>query len=363
MRAAAITAPGRVEVVEQVRPHAAGDLVVVKVLVAPMCTEFKNRKAGVVSQSVGHEGAGVVVDAGTSHRVRVGDRVVVMPHYGCGFCIECTSGDHMHCQNQRDVLGETGQPHGTGGYAEYVLKPDWLLAPVPEDVSLKHAALTCCGLGPTFAALQRMHVGALDTLLVSGCGPVGLGAVIQGVVRGARVLAVETHPYRARLASELGAERVINPLTEDVAAVVHELTGGVGADAGVETSGAPTAARTLALSARRRGQLCFISWNDIELPALVPLGLTLHGIWHWNHLTMAPAMWATVRKAGALLDAQVTHVVPLADVAAAMDLQDTGACGKVFLLPHGPVEGAPELQPIPDLPAEPLPATPTSLGA
>lgn len=341
MRAAAITDTGRVEVVEQVRPTATRDLVVVKNLVAPMCTEFKQRRAGVLSESVGHEAAGIVVDAGGSTRVRVGDRVAVMPHYGCGSCEDCLAGDHMHCVRQRDVLAETGQPHGTGSYAQYVLKPDWLLAPVPDDISLKHAAFACCGLGPTFAALQRMHVGALDTLLVSGCGPVGLGAVVQGVVRGARVLAVETHPYRAQLARDLGAERVLDPLSEDVPAVVHELTGG--ADAGVETSGAPTAARTLALAARRRGSVSFISWNDIELPALVPLGLTLHGIWHWNHLTMARAMWDTIRKARPLLDTMLTHVLPLEDVAAAMDLQDTGRCGKVFLLPHGEVPEIPDL--------------------
>ena len=339
MRAAAITAPGRVEITDQRRPSASGDLVVVKILVAPMCTEFKNRNAGLVTASVGHEAAGVVVDAGSSTRVRVGDRVAVMPHYGCGACGDCLAGDHMHCVAQRDVLAETGQPHGTGSYAQYVLKPDWLLAPVPDDISLTHAAFACCGLGPTFAALQRMHVGALDTLLVSGCGPVGLGAVVQGAVRGARVLAIETHPYRAQLARDLGAERVLDPSTEDVPAIVHELTGG-GADAGVETSGAPTAARTLALSARRRSQVSFISWNDIELPALVPLGLTLHGIWHWNHLTMAPQMWATIRKARPLLDTMLTHVLPLEDVAAAMDLQQSGRCGKVFLLPHGEVDEA-----------------------
>lgn len=342
MRAAAITAVGRVEVVDQGLPTARGDLVVVKILVAPMCTEFKQRKGGVLSESVGHESAGVVVDAGSSTRVRVGDRVAVMPHYGCGSCADCLAGDHMHCVDQRDVLAETGQPHGTGSYAQYVLKPDWLLAPVPDDVSLKHAAFACCGLGPTFAALQRMHVGALDTLLVSGCGPVGLGAVVQGAVRGARVLAIETHPYRAQLAWDLGAERVLDPLTEDVPAIVHELTGG-GADAGVETSGAPTAARTLTLSARRRSQVAFISWNDIELPALVPLGLTLHGIWHWNHLTMARQMWDTIRQARPLLDGVLTHVLPLEEVSAAMDLQDTGRCGKVFLLPHGETTEIPDL--------------------
>jgi threonine dehydrogenase-like Zn-dependent dehydrogenase len=338
MRSAAITGAGRVEVLDQPRPTASRDLVVVKILIAPMCTEFKQRRDGVTSDSIGHEATGVVVDAGTSTKVAVGDRVVVMPHYGCGSCTHCTSGDHMHCEHQRDVLAESGQPYGTASYAQYVLKPDWLLAPIPDDIPLRRAALACCGLGPSFSALQRMHVGALDTLLVSGCGPVGLGAVVQGVLRGARVLAIETSPYRTELAYKLGAERVLDPRTEDVPALVHELTRGEGADAGVETSGAPTAARTLALSARRRSSVSFISWNDIELPALVPLGLTLHGIWHWNHLTSAPKMWDTVRGAGDQLDAMVTHTMALEDVSAAMDIQDRGECGKIFLLPFGEVE-------------------------
>ena len=340
MKAAAITSPGRVEVLDQPRPAASRDLVVIKILIAPMCTEFKQRKTGPEQLTVGHEATGVVVDAGSSTRVAVGDRVVVMPHYGCGFCTLCTSGDHMHCVHQRDVLAETGQSYGTASYSQYVLKPDWLLAPIPDDISLKHAALACCGLGPSFAALQRMNVNALDTLLVSGCGPVGLGAVVQGAVRHARVFAIETHPYRTELAYRLGAERVFDPRTEDVAALVYEATGGTGADAGVETSGAPTAARTLALSARRRGSVSFISWNDIELPALVPLGLSIYGIWHWNHLTMAPKMWETVRQAGDLLDTMVTHVMPLDEVSAAMDIQDRGECGKIFLLPHGSLDEA-----------------------
>jgi Zn-dependent alcohol dehydrogenase len=46
-------------------------------------------------------------------------------------------------------------------------------------------------------------------------------------------------------------------------------------------------------------------------------------------------MWATVRKARPLLDEFITHVMPLEDVSAAMDLQDAGECGKILLLPHG----------------------------
>jgi L-iditol 2-dehydrogenase len=337
VRAAAITGPGKIEVFDRPRPKAKGDLVVVEILITPMCTESRNRKIGKEQDTLGHEAAGVIVDAGDSRRVKVGDRVAVMPHYGCGLCWLCTSGDYMHCPNQRDVLAETGQEYGMASYAQYVLKPDWLLEKIPDDISLTHGALVCCGLGPSFGAMQRMNVDSLDTLLVSGCGPVGLGAIVHGNVRGSRVFAIETHPYRTELAYRLGAERVFNPMTEDVVALVHELTEGRGADAAVETSGAPTAARTLALSLRARGRLSFISWNDIELPALVPLGLDIFGVWHWNHLTMANEMWETVRKAGPLLDQMVTHTMPLEDVSAAMDIQDRGECGKIFLLPNGPL--------------------------
>lgn len=340
MRAAAITAPGTVEVLDQPTPKASGDLVVVKILVAPMCTEFKRRGSGPEDYVLGHEAVGVVVDAGTSRRVQAGTRVAVMPHYGCGLCYLCTSGDYMHCPNQRDVLAETGQDYGTATYSQYILKPDWLLVEIPNDISLMHGAMACCGFGPTFGALERMNVDALDVLVVSGCGPVGLGAVVQGVVRGARVFAIETHPYRTELAYKLGAERVFNPMGEDVPALIHELTGR-GADAGIETSGAPNAAKSLALSMRSRGKLSVVAWaGDVVFPPLVPQGLDISGVWHWNSLNKVEEMWRTVRKASDLIDILVTHVMPLEQVSEAMDVQDQGVCGKIFLLPHGDIDEA-----------------------
>jgi len=326
-----------VEVLEQPTPRAKGDLVVVEIGVVPMCTEFKQRKSGPALNILGHEAAGIVVDAGQSSRVAVGDRVAVMPHYGCGTCWLCTAGDYMYCQNQRDVLSETVQDYGTATYAQYVLKPDWLLAPIPEDISLEHGSLACCGLGPSLTAMERMHVRALDTLLVSGCGPVGLGAIIHGIVRGARVFAIETHPYRAELALKLGAQRVFDPRQDDVVDQIRAATRDArGVDASVETSGAPGTSRTVARATRARGQISFVAWGaDLDLPPLVPLGLDIHGCWHWNHLTSASAMWETIRKAGPLLDTMVTHTLGLDQVSEAMDIQDTGNCGKILLLPNG----------------------------
>jgi len=329
MKAAAITAPGRVELVEREQPRAHRDLVVVKILIAPMCTEFKDRRAGNLSDTLGHEAAGIVVDAGASTRVRAGDRVVVMPQNGCGTCSLCTAGEHIHCPNQRDVLTESGNGYGTATYAEYVLKPDGLLLPVPDDIPLHRAALTVCGLGPAFTAHMRMNTGALDTVLVSGCGPVGLGAIIHATVRGARVMALETQEFRRELAVRLGAAKVLDP----GALTAGELTG---IDCAVETSGAPGAASLAVRTLRPRGRLSIVAWgSEVVLPPLVPIGADVFGCWHWNHQRYADRMWASVRAAADALDTVVTARFPLDDVSAAMDLQDTGECGKVLLLPHG----------------------------
>jgi L-iditol 2-dehydrogenase len=194
MRAGAITGVDQVVVVDRPDPVARGDVVVVQILVAPLCTEFKARRSGSAADHLGHEAAGVVVDPGSSTLVQAGDRVVVMPQFACGRCWLCQRGEHIHCPNQRDVLAETGSAFGLGTVAQFVLKPDWLLLKVPDDISLEHAAMACCGFGPTFTAHQRLASSVLDTVVVSGCGPVGLGAVTQGVTRGSRVRCTPSGP-------------------------------------------------------------------------------------------------------------------------------------------------------------------------
>jgi threonine dehydrogenase-like Zn-dependent dehydrogenase len=320
--------------VDRPEPRATGDIVTVRILVSPMCTEFKGRQSD--ADILGHEAAGIVVDAANSTRVGVGDRVVVMPQYGCGTCWLCAAGDHIHCPNQRDVLAETQSEYGTATYAEIILKPDYLLLPVPDDISLRHAALACCGLGPSFTAMSRMDVGGLDTVLVSGCGPVGLGAVINATARGARVIALEPTAFRRKLAERLGAAITVDPTEPDAIEQIRELTAGRGADCAVETSGAPGAPALLARATRVRGRIAIVAWgNEVTFPPLVPLGQEIHGCWHWNHQRYAEAMWRTLRSAQSTVDDMVTHELPLEQADRAMDLQDSGECGKVYLLPGG----------------------------
>lgn len=336
MQVLSITGKRTCALVEKPAPKAAGQFVVVKVLAAPLCTEYKTFAAGHGTDCLGHEAAGEVVEVAQPGRVNAGDRVVVMPTFPCDKCSLCLRGDFIHCRHGLDPLAATGNQTGIATYAQFLVKQDWLLAPIPDDVSTDHAAMACCGLGPTFGAMQTMRVDAFDTVLITGLGPVGLGGVINGVFRGARVIAVESHPYRAALAKRLGATAVIDPQDVNALAQIMALTNGEGADKAIDCAGTPQAQRLLVDATRRRGHVTFVAEaaeftlhvsND-----LLRKGLTLHGQWHYN-LADAPRLMQVIRQSRTLLDAFITHTLPMSRAQEAFETQLTGHCGKIVLRP------------------------------
>ena len=96
----------------------------------------------------------------------------------------------IHCRRGRrssirDLIdGEVA----SATYAQYMHKMEDLLCLIPEGVSYEHGGMACCGLGPTFGAMEQMQVNSLDTVMVTGLGPVGLGGIINAHYRGARVI-------------------------------------------------------------------------------------------------------------------------------------------------------------------------------
>ena len=337
MKVVAITGERECALVERPDPVIRDNYVRVKILAAPMCTEVGDYRRGQVSDALGHEAAGEVVEVARPGRVRVGDRVAVMPQNGCGRCDLCLSGEHIHCQAPRDPFAVCGGTTGRATYAEFCIQQDWLLYPVPEDVPMDHASMACCGLGPTFNAMQRMGVTAVDTVLVSGLGAVGLGAVVNARVRGARVIGLETNPWRADLAMRLGAEAVVDPTSEDAVAQIMHLTEGHGADKSIEASSSESAPGLLVRATRVKGQITTVGWGGpIQARDMTAKGLTFRGAWHWNHLRDGRAMRQTLRRAAPLLDTLITHRFPMSQVKDAWETQVTGQCGKIILHPHEP---------------------------
>lgn len=338
MKSAVVRAKEQAGIDRSEVPRARDNWVVVKVRAAPMCTEYKAFESGRGGTFMGHEAAGEVVEVAQPGRVKLGDRVVVMPQNSCGTCQLCLAGDYIHCQDSYDFAALHGSHNGLATMAQYLLKQDWMLLPIPEGMSYDHAGMACCGLGPTFGAFQTLQLDRDDTLLITGMGPVGLGGIINARYRGARVIAVESNVYRARLALELGAEAVINPLDEDALRQVLDRTrGGRGVDKAVDCSGVVAAHRLCIDAARRKGAVAFVGecGEDTPLrisPDMIRKGLRLIGSWHYN-MGDTPRMMNMIGEIGDQLDKLITHRFAIDDIQSAWETQLSGQCGKVILQP------------------------------
>lgn len=335
MRQAAITSTRQATVVDRPDPVPHDDWVVVKIHAAPMCTEYKRFMSGEPSDILGHEAAGEVVAVAQPGRLKVGDRVAVMPLYGCGCCNLCVSGDYIHCQDvlQGQDFAPGGQGHAT--YAQYILKPDWLLPRIPDSVSYDRASLACCGLGASFGAMQLMGVGAFTTLLITGAGPVGLGAVVNARFRGASVIVVEGVPYRADLARRMGAA-VLDPADPTTPDLIRQMTGGIGVDCAIDCSGTVQAQRLCIDATRRKGRVAFVGECQDALalqisPDMIRKGLTLMGSWHYNLADFTKLM--QVIEGSPLLDHLVTHRFAMSDIQAALECSASRQSGKIILNP------------------------------
>ena len=319
-------------------PKAKEDWVVVKVHAAPMCTEYKAFAAGINHGHFGHEAAGEVVEAAQPGRVKVGDRVVAMPGSPCGKCGYCLSGDCIHCQDWINFSEFHGADDGQATMSQYLLKQARMLVPIPPGLSYEHAAMACCGLGPTFGAFQSMAVNAYDTVLVTGLGPVGLGGVINARYRGARVIGVDSNPYRIQKAKELGAAAVINPMDQDALRQALDLTRQRrGVDKAVDCAGAAAAHRLCIDATRRKGQVAFVGEcsDDTVLHIssdMIRKGLTLIGSWHYN-LADSLQMMDMIAEIGDKLDQFISHCFSMDDIQQAWETQLSGQCAKVILRP------------------------------
>ncbi|MBA2696455.1 MAG: alcohol dehydrogenase catalytic domain-containing protein [Actinobacteria bacterium] len=319
-------------------PRIARDYVLVKVLVAPMCNEhlaysdwdFRDRNR---PESLGHEAAGEVVETGPNSSLVPGDRVVVLSGYPCGQCRICGAGAYAHCPRPENPLEVCGSESGECGFAQYMIKPEWLLVRIPEGMPYEHASMLCCGLGATHTALERMGVDAGDSLLVTGLGQVGLGAIVNGVARGARVVAAGGTAYRRELAAALGAE-VVDTDGDAVAEILRLV--GEGVDAAVECSAMPSRQRLVLDAVRRGGEVTFLG-ESAELTVhvdddLIQKGVTVRGSLDL-YLPHAAGLLELISRNGLVIDRFITHTFPLSAIGEAWELQLTRRCGKIILMP------------------------------
>lgn len=341
MRALAKTrpAPGA-ELVERPVPEPRAGEVLLRVAAASICgTDYHLYAWDAWAQDVvrppvvlGHEIAGHVVATGQGvTRVREGDLVGVESHLVDWTCAQCRRGDPHLCRNLR-VIGA----HVDGGFAEFVV--------VPQE-----NAIESNGLDPAIVALQEpmgnaVHAAFVEPLegrsvLVTGCGPIGLCAVGIAHAAGASlVVATDTEPYRLELAQQMGADLALDardPLTVER---IRTATGDDGVEVVLEMSGSPAALDQALRAVTRGGRISLLGIFGeplrIDLSELViQQGLRLYGIYGRRIYDSWERTQALLRSGRLDVAPILTHRFDLADWERGFDLIASRHAGKVVLLP------------------------------
>jgi S-(hydroxymethyl)glutathione dehydrogenase / alcohol dehydrogenase len=191
----------------------------------------------------GHEAAGVVEAVGRgASRLKPGDHVVATLIRSCGFCAFCADGAPVFCEEvfpldrQTPLSDAAGKPliHGlrTGAFAEYIVIDASQAVAIPKDVPLDSAALIACGvLTGVGAVVNTADVQAGSSVVVIGCGGVGLNSIQGARLAGASpIIAIDVEPNKLLAAREFGATHTINAKQENVVERTAELTAGRKAD-------------------------------------------------------------------------------------------------------------------------------------
>ena len=196
----------------------------------------------------GHEAAGIIEEVGEGvTAVKPGDHVIFSFRPNCGYCKYCTNGRSVICVGHNDSprfrmhdgtarLKLNGEPVNQmariGTFSEFVVCPAEQLVPVRKDLPWTWAAIIGCSVATGVGAVIRhAKVEAGSSMVVVGCGGVGLNAVQGGKIAGAsQIIAVDLLDNKLEFATRMGATHTINAKTENAVERVREITGGLGSD-------------------------------------------------------------------------------------------------------------------------------------
>src|SRR5437870_7797780 len=208
----------------------------------------------------------------------VGDFVSAEMHVNCGHCHQCRLGQAHICQNLRIIA-----IHQVGAFAPFVKILASTIWKLDSAIPGHYGAI----LDPLGNAVHTVLAGPIagQTVLVTGCGPIGLMSIAVAKACGSStVFATETNEKRRSMARKMGADVVLNPAAEDAVGKILAETSGTGVDALLEMSGNPTAIRQgfKALRAGGRASLLGIPTENVPLDLVNDVifkGATVQGIY------------------------------------------------------------------------------------
>jgi threonine dehydrogenase-like Zn-dependent dehydrogenase len=261
MKALLISEAGKTEIIDRSAPTPAPGEVRLRVKRVGFCGTDLNTFRGLnplvtYPRVPGHEIAAVVeaVTPGVPEHVKVGMDTTVLPYTTCGSCSSCRTGRVNACRHNQ-TLGVQRD----GAFTELIAVPWRTLVRSDRLSPAEHALVEPLSVG--FHAVERGQVAGTDTVLVIGCGMIGLGAISGAALgRGARVIAVDVDDAKLALASKAGAAETINSRTESLHDRVQGLTNGDGPTVAIEAVGLPATFRAAVDEVCFAGRVVYIGY-------------------------------------------------------------------------------------------------------
>jgi len=274
MRAVVLRAPRKLEMVDVPKPKLAEDEVLIRVGAVGVCgsdvryylgenpwalhtlgLDLKEEKEFIL----GHEVSGDIIEEGANvSKSRHGERVGVIAFKGCGKCYYCRRNMPNLCAATLHIGHDGGWKdieYPPGGYADFMQIWADKAQPIPDNVTYEEAT-QLDGLAVAIHANSRGSISHGDSVMIIGCGAIGLMLLQVARARGAaNVICVDTWEFPLKLAERLGADHVLNPKeTGNLSHEAVELTGGTGLNVVFDTVGEEqtvgTGLRSLARSGR-----------------------------------------------------------------------------------------------------------------
>ncbi len=282
---------------------------------------------------LGHEVSGTVAVCGEGVAgLAPGDRVALESHIFCGVCRPCRLGRAHLCENTRypgiDI---------DGAFAEHLTVPALIAWKNPPDMPHETAAM----LEPFGIAVHACLAGsgvAGQSVLVNGCGPIGLMTIAAARALGAlTTIACDVNPLRLAAASRMGADRVANAAKRGLAGVVADATRSAGVDVGIEYSGTEAGFGAVFEALAKGGDFRLVGGPPRAIPVDFTYWLLKCPVMHTIHGRL---IWQTWQRAAELLacgavdlDPLRSHVLPLSEAPRGFELVRAGQALKPILVP------------------------------
>lgn len=271
MKAVQITAGQQMAAVEIEKPEITAGEVLLKINYVGFCGSDLNTFLGrnpMVNMPVipGHEVSATIVATGADvpASLTVGMDVTIDPYSNCGKCPSCHNERANACEHN-----ETLGVQRNGAMREYMAMPWQKIIPAVGLSRQEIALIEPMSVG--FHAVNRAEVTDIDTVMVVGCGMIGMGAIVRAALRGATVVAVDLDDDKLQLAKRVGANHVINSKTEDLHARLQEITGGCGPDVVIEAVGSPFTQNQAISEVAFTGRVVFIGYAKAETQFITKL--------------------------------------------------------------------------------------------